>query len=283
MFRASDEKVARRRALAIHGYMGANGHGKTATMIRDTIADVLADRPILSTVPLNDPRTGRTYDGFTLFEHWDQLHAHRGGPLLLDEVTGVLDAREDGMPQHIRVLLPQLRKRGVVVRYTAPDFDNADRRLRQISWGITVCRGYAPAPSSKGAEIEAWRPNRLFSAITFDTVTMTQLTEGYRKKAKVKIREWWWGPTSGVFDLYDTMAAVSQVSSHCPACGLPFQKRYHSDKTCQPLHEQPSVAVTEPESVVLVDGADEVPEEPPVLTWHIPPADALQPEAGQGV
>lgn len=230
MFPGKDKAVTARRKLAIHGYMGANGHFKTATMIRDTIPDMLADLPILSTVQLNDPRTGLPYEGCTIFSNWDQLHDHKGGPLLLDEVMNVMDARDSGaMPQHIRLLIPQLRKRKVMVRYTAPDFDNADKRLRQISWGITVCRGRMPDKAAVTADsIEAWAPNRLASAITFDTVSMTQLTEGARKKAKIKIREFWWAPTSGVFPLYDTMESVSQISNACdhPLCGLPKRQQF---------------------------------------------------------
>jgi len=230
LFPGKEKAVAARRKLAIHGYMGANGHFKTATMIRDSIPDMLADLPILSTVHLNDPRTGERYHNLTMFTNWDQLHDHSGGPLLLDEVTGVMDSRDtDSMPQHIRLLIPQLRKRRVMVRYTAPDMDNADKRLRQISWGITVCRGRMPDKSAVGADsIEAWAPNRLASAITFDTLSLTQLTEGARKKAKIHIREFWWAPTSGVFPLYDTMQAVTQISNACqhPLCGLPMRRQF---------------------------------------------------------
>lgn len=55
-------KRARRRAWPIHGYVGANGGGKTAAMVWDTIPTLLAGRPVLSTVRLLDFENPRLCD-----------------------------------------------------------------------------------------------------------------------------------------------------------------------------------------------------------------------------
>jgi len=47
-------KSAERRAFPIHGYVGANGGGKSACMVWDTLPSLRAGRPVLGTVRLLD-------------------------------------------------------------------------------------------------------------------------------------------------------------------------------------------------------------------------------------
>ncbi len=50
----NESKRAARRAWPIHGYVGANGGGKSAAMVWDTLASLDAGRPVLGTVRLLD-------------------------------------------------------------------------------------------------------------------------------------------------------------------------------------------------------------------------------------
>lgn len=55
---------AMRRSWAIHGYVGANGGGKSAAMIWDTIPSLRSGRPVLSTVRLLDFDNPRPCEGW---------------------------------------------------------------------------------------------------------------------------------------------------------------------------------------------------------------------------
>lgn len=227
------QAVAKRRALPIHAYVGPNGHFKTASMIRDTIPSLLEGRPVLSTVTLLDPATGEPHPNFTRFEHWDQLDDFMFGDLLLDEVVGIANSRESGLPPRIQNILNQLRRRDVCMRWTAPDYARADKIIRETSQGISVCHGYAPdrkavrATSGEPASrVRSWAPNRLASVLTYDAKDMASWSEGKQARLKPKLREWYWAPGTGVFDWYDTYAPVSLVSYLCPVCGgKPVQKQ----------------------------------------------------------
>lgn len=128
------KKRASRRAWPIHGYVGANGGGKSAAMVWDTLPSLLAGRCVLSTVRLLDWENPRECDGncddpsheqpiyapveadwlvpeserevvghrvhmqahpgWIKFREWPQILEARGVDVLLDEVTGVASSRE---------------------------------------------------------------------------------------------------------------------------------------------------------------------------------------------
>lgn len=224
--------VEKRRSLPIHAYVGPNGHFKTATMVLDTLPSLAAGRPCLSTVRLIDPKTGNDHPLYEPFEHWDQLKTFRHGDLLLDEVAGAANARSTGLPEDIQNILNQLRRADVMMRWTAPDYSRADKIIRETSQGISLCAGYAPdrsveARTDAEGNLRAWAPNRLASVGTYDGKKMAQFhshqttPSGGRKQALLRpiIRQWYWAPKTGLFDYYDTLDAVSLVSSLCTTCG----------------------------------------------------------------
>lgn len=233
--------IRKRRGTPIMGYVGLNGMGKTFAMVRDTLPDLALGRRVLSTVALLDPWTGNPHPLYEPFRHWSQLDDWRDGPVVMDEVTGVLDSRESGMPKKVKKKLPQMRRANSPIRWTGIDYDNADKRLRQLSAAITVCRGYLP---NKGLgrtdgtvdSVPMWLPNRLFLLTTYDASTLQtaddsqQFTqdENKKRKAKVKKRELVWGPGSLAFDCYDTLDAVDSIDNSCPICGGRVP-----DKTCR--------------------------------------------------
>lgn len=224
--------VRKRRSAPIVGYIGLNGQGKSLAMVRDTLPSLALGRRVLSTVQLLDPATGEPHPLCDLFRSWEQLHDFHDGDVLLDEVTGVADARDSGMPKHVRRVIPQLRRRNVMLRWTGIDWDNTDRRIRQLTQAVVRCRGFVPnrqleRNSGRIDSLAMWAPNRLFYLTTFDAQRMAnteasaEFTEAVerKKKARVLNREVFWGPSSAAFACYRTLDAVSAVDNSCPICG----------------------------------------------------------------
>jgi hypothetical protein len=224
--------IRKRRSVPIIGYVGLNGQGKTFAMVRDTLPSLALGRRVLSTVAILDPATGKPHELYEPFRSWSQLHDFRDGDVLLDEVTGIMDSRDSGMPKHVRRLLPQMRRANVIVRWTGIDWDNSDRRLRQLTHAVVKCNGHFANRSVVRAEgvrdaVAMWTPNRAFLLTTYDAQRMTQSSDSQqitqepqkKKRARVKNRELVWGPGSLAFRCYDTLDAVDAVDSSCPICG----------------------------------------------------------------
>lgn len=242
------KKRAMRRGWPIHGYVGANGGGKSAAMVWDTLPTLLAGRPVLSTVRLLDFERPRPCDGrdcvhpehvedvevthlqahplWTPLTTWEQLLEARHCDVLLDEVTGVASSRESmAMPAPVANMLVQLRRSDVVVRWSAPNWKRADTIIRECSQAVTVCRGYLPVQAeSDGDEDRAWRQRRMFKWQTYDAADLEDFTAGKRDSMDPWQTDWHWGPKSPVFDAYDTYDSVSMIgtvsdSGRCYRCG----------------------------------------------------------------
>lgn len=224
--------IRKRRSCPIIGYVGLNGQGKTMAMVRDMLPSLAMGRRVLSTVTILDPMTGLPHPNFELLRSWSQFVDFTDGDILLDEITGIMDSRDQGMPKHVRRLLPQMRRRNVRVSWTGIDFDNSDRRLRQLSQAIVKCKGTLPNTSAirnSGQKdiVPMWAPNRVFFLNTFDAQTLTSsedsrmLTEqpAKRRRARILSRETVWGPSSLAFRAYNTLDAVSGVDNSCVVCG----------------------------------------------------------------
>jgi hypothetical protein len=240
--------INKRRSQPVRGYMGLNGHGKSFAMVRDALPDLAAGRRILSTVTILDPESGNPHPNFELFTSWQQLHDARNTQILLDEITGVMDARDSGMPKHVRRLMPQLRRAGSPVSWTGIDWDNTDRRMRQLTWIAIRCVGHFPDRKSIRTEtgsrdaVQMWAPNRLFVLTTFDAKTLrtsddsNQFTEekSKQRRAKVMNREFVRGPGSIAFGCYNTLDAVAAVDNGCPICGGRIPERVCKGHTGAP-------------------------------------------------
>lgn len=219
----STRGIRKRRKASLIGYTGLNGTGKSMLMVRDLLPALAAGRPVLSTVQLLDPESGNPHPNCQLLRSWSQFHGFRDGEIALDEITGVMDARESGMPKHVKKMLPQQRREGNRVSWTGISFDNADKRLRQITKAVVRMRGFMPRRDPDAL----WAPNRLFLATTYDGQTLAasddseQLTEDRRRKRRARVlnREFVWGPGSLTFRCYDTLASVESVDNSCVVCG----------------------------------------------------------------
>lgn len=231
-----------RRGWPIHAYVGPNGSGKSLAAVWDTLPTLDAGRPVLSTVRLLDWRHSRPCDDeyCTSGDHGSHLAAHPGWvPLtewaqlldaehcdvLMDEVTGVASSRESGgMPAAVANLLVQLRRRDVVLRWTAPAWSRADKIIRETSQAVTSCLGYLPVSDDDEQGGRQWRRRRMFRWRTYDASEFEEFTAGTRAQLRPWAKQWFWGPGSEAFGAYDTLDAVLSIghvldTGRCATCG----------------------------------------------------------------
>ena len=225
-----------RRGFTIHAYVGANGHGKSLAMMHDTKLSMDLGRPILSTVRVLDPRTGQEYAGYEPFRRWEQLLAFRGGDVLMDEVIGIA-ASEAGktLRKEVQLFLNQLRRRDILLRWTAPSWSRANIVLREVTQAVTVCRGYWPKYDNRGDDTRLWGSNRLFRWTTYEAFDFATWTDNKEGKLKGKANAWLWRPGSWAEASYDTFDSVDHVDSGegvCLNCGGERPKLVRPVCTC---------------------------------------------------
>lgn len=233
----------RRRSYAIRAYVGANGHGKSLAMVNDTIPSLLNGRPVLSNVRLLDFENPRPCDDddCTSENHDTHMAAHplyvplveyaqlldwRNGDILLDEVTGIASSRESGsLPFQVANLLVQLRRRDVMLSWTAPSWARADKILREVSQLVVFSKGYRPkARKVEGDETRLWRDRRLFWWRSYDATLFEEFTAGKREKVRPLAMQLFHRPGSVAMRSYDTLDDVSALgwaleSGLCITCG----------------------------------------------------------------
>lgn len=218
-----------RRGLPIHGYFGRNGNGKSLAMVHDTLPDLYAGEPVLSTVALLDAETGDPYPNFTRLTNWEQLMSFSAGAVLFDEIVGVAGAREGmSLPVQVQNFLVQLRRDDMALRWTAPSWARADKIIRETSQGATLCRGFMPkrVVDQNGRQM-TWRQRRLFIFKTYNAEDFEEWTaakeSGNNKLRKVN-SSFYWAPGGRAQWSYDTYDDVSRISlpietGRCISCG----------------------------------------------------------------
>ena len=213
----------RRRAVPIHAYIGENGGGKSLAMVHDTLPSLEAGRTVLSTVRLLDPRTGEPHSSYERLADWGQILEAEHCDVLFDEVVGIASARESsGLPVQVANLLVQLRRRDVVLRWSAPAWARADKIIRETTQAVTLCKGMLGKRDPNSPRM--WAQKRLFKWRTFDAFAFDQLTTGQLDKLPSSSVAWFWGSGSRAFASYDTLDAVERVgdvldSGRCVHCG----------------------------------------------------------------
>lgn len=281
-FQGSEAKRNRarklRRAYAIHFYSGKNGGSKSAAMVHDTIPDLDAGTPVLSTVRLIDFRNLRDCDdpecsdeighlkghkaahpAYVPLTDWVQLLEWEKGPILLDEITGVADSNESaGLPAAVGNKLAQLRRADVAVRMTGLNFIRANKRIREATTAITRCSSTFPVITyaEDGSE-KMWKQRRWATWHTYDakSLPLDDHTEAAYEKADHLVTSHLWLPTSDAIHFYDTYApvlTVGHVSDHgrCARC-----EGVRRAQECQcadyvakkPQRQQPRTATTQSE------------------------------------
>ena len=122
----------------------------------------------------------------------------------------------------ICTLLQQLRKKDLVLRWTAPSWARADKVLRETTKIITICRGWFSVKDDSSQ----WRSNRLFLFRSYNAMDYTDFSSLQAPANKLKSLQ------SSLFLLtrhlapncYDTMETVSTIgtvlmSGRCAVCG----------------------------------------------------------------
>lgn len=234
-----------RRGWPIHGYIGPNGGGKSTAAVWDTLPSLAAGRPVLSTVrlldfenprPCDDPlcdspnhsRHLAAHPGWIPWTTWPQLLDVEHCDVIADEVTGVASSRDSqAMPGVIANALVQLRRRDVVLRWTAPSWTRADVIIRECSQAVTLCTGFLPVSVRSDDETETarmWRHRRLFRWLTYDASLLDDFAAGRRENFDRWVFDLHWGPGSPAFDAFDTFDVVSSIgqvsdSGRCMHCG----------------------------------------------------------------
>lgn len=253
----------KRRGYPIHAYVGPNGTGKSAVMVYDTLPSLDHGRPVLSTVRLLDFRNPRPCDDqlcpdplghaaghlaahplYVPFRSYQQLLDWRDGDVLMDEVTGIASSRDSGgMPKAVANYLVQLRRRNVALRWSAPAWGRADVIIREVSQGVTLMSAAMPkkAPPAADGTPRLWSQRRLFTARTYDPSLMEEFEAHRAEHIPHTVIAFYWGPGSLMFRAYDTLDAVSSLSTLsdagvCFACG---GKRAHHKCECEPAKHIP--------------------------------------------
>lgn len=244
---------AQRRAGSIHAYIGANGSGKSLAMVHDTLPTLagikwhceneshrhtkhgITDgyRRVLSTVQLLDAETGQPHPLYERLTEWSQLLEAEHCDVLFDEVTGIAGSREAmGMPVVVQNLLNQLRRRDILLRWSAPAWARADTVIRSCTIQVTVSKGFFPDhAATRGDQPAQWAPKRLFkwrtfAAEDFDEWTAAKASQDKNARSALRAKRvaWFWGPGSLAFASYDTYDSVTRVGEvldggRCAHCG----------------------------------------------------------------
>ncbi len=227
-FRDKDAGREVRRGLPIHGYFGRNGMGKSLAMIHDTLPDLYAGDPVLSTVALLDAETGEPYPNYTRLTDWDQVMSFERGAILFDEIVGIAGARASmSLPVQVQNHLNKLRKADIALRWTAPAWARADLIIRETSQGATLCKGYwGKKVRDDSGRLMTWRQRRLFRWKTYDATDFEEWSA--TKEGKLKTvpggKAWYSIKESRAAWSYDTYGDVALVgmtleSGRCASCG----------------------------------------------------------------
>jgi hypothetical protein len=235
-----------RRAYPIHFYSGRNGAAKSLAAVYDTLPDLDAGLPVLSTVRLLDysdlrpcdddgctdlfhgtPNHMAAHPNYVPFTTWKQLLDWDRGTVLMDEITGVADSNSSAaIPDAAANHLAQLRRADCAVRITGLNFVRANKRIREATTAVTRCESILPVTAfhEDGTE-RMWKARRFAKWRTYDaqSLPINDVTEAAFEKADQLGFSTHWIPTSPAIKAYDTMAPVLVVgrvteSGRCAHC-----------------------------------------------------------------
>lgn len=170
----------------------------------------------------------------------------RGCVLFLDEITASLPSRGSGaVPAELQRMLNQLRKGDIQLLWTAPAWARAEIMLREVTQYVTLCRGMVPdrwqrashpgarrtfpakAKDEHGHPIRVdrtWRPNRLFSWVTYEAMSYEEFTLARTAKVRPRSRRTYWRSRHDAQHAYSTLEAVHLLEhlddrGRCIDCG----------------------------------------------------------------
>jgi len=170
--------MKKRRGQPIHGYIGANGAGKSLLAALDTIptlrgiqwscdnpdhlhtatGQTSGTRKVLSTMPFITP-SGAPHPLYVPLTDYSQIIFAEHVDLILDEVGGaVASTTGSDIPIGVKASLQELRRREVVCRWTAPSWSRASKVLREVSQAVTLTQGFLPVPHNDGIPFDGPHP-----------------------------------------------------------------------------------------------------------------------------
>lgn len=257
----SDYPLARtrlkRRTSPITAYVGANGSGKTFTMVYDTLTSIEYGRTILSTVEIfdylnprpcdddscdspNHPDHQALHPNYIRLTSYHQLLQAKNCDILLDEVQGFLSSREtSNLPYPVATKLMQLRKDDVVLRYSSPSWTRVDIIVREVTQYITLSVPFFAVKRKvpEGSPPALWRDRLMFFVRSYDANFIDEFNpdeanEGFGSRPR--FIQLLWRPTSIVQKAYSTRQSVAALgwasdTGLCLVCG---GKRKHSPCIC---------------------------------------------------
>lgn len=198
--------------VAICGFTGMNGAGKTLLAVESALADLRAGRRVFSTVPIRSP-WGES-EPITSMRH---LLGIRDATILLDEVSVLFSSRTTASlsPEAV-TYLQVMRHLNVSVRWTAPSWMRCDPILRSVTHALVGVRPLATAPVAGSP----WRRPRLLQVGLLDCMSVpldATPDRVMRRRFVLPRRLAAWGA-------YDTHAEVPLLehaapSGRCPDCG----------------------------------------------------------------
>lgn len=208
-------------SVPISAVCGGNGAGKS--MFAARLAARMADRGgvVWSTAVLLDPATGQPHPQWRPLESWDVLLEAENGLVWMDEVTGVLGARDTmGLPSEVLDRLVQLRRRNVRVVWTAPSWRHADTVLRSVTQRVFVVRAIVRT----GGGIDQWPVTRLSRVTAWMPEDLSEDDGLPGKRAKATWKGWLMPAHSKWRNYYDTSAPVLRLGhvtarGTCSTCG----------------------------------------------------------------
>lgn len=207
--------------VPIAAVTGGNGAGKSMFAARLAARSAARGGAVWSTATLLDPATGQPHPAWQPLDSWESLMQARNGLVWLDEVTGVLGARDTmGLPPEVLDRLVQLRRRNVRVVWTAPSWRHADTMLRSVTQRVYVVRPIIRT----GGGIDSWPVTRLSRVTAWMPEDLTDDDGSPREKAKPVWRGWLAPAHSQWRHHYDSSAPVLRLGhmtqkGTCSVCG----------------------------------------------------------------
>lgn len=236
-----------RRSVPIHAYLGTgNGSGKSLMMVHDTIPDLEAGRPVLSTVRLLDYLNPRLCDDpncidpqhpnhmaahplWIPFTDYGQLLVARDCTVLMDEVTGVASSREyQSMPVQVANFLVQLRRRNISLRWSSTNWARADKIIREVTNAATIVTPHLPVArkTEPGQPPALWTDKRLFVAKSYDAALLDDFDAKGADAGEIPHFAYhlYWRPGAYAMRAYDTIDPVlalgwANEAGMCMVCG----------------------------------------------------------------
>ena len=240
----SEQAEVDRGRFAIHAFLGENGSGKTNMMMRQALRYLNRGKKVISTVPLySDKANGILHPLYVPFDSWTVLLTARNCVVVMDEMKGVANSAENSaLPNEIQLIINQCRKRKLIILWSSPAWEDAQAQVRRITRAVTVCEGsradralYKAAIESGDEDAdEAWMRNRLFHARTYRK-SGTSSDFKIEKHEQPAVEEWYWGPGSPSFDLYDTDEETTRLmeADEAGLCMRCFGTRRRGECICE--------------------------------------------------